>query len=373
MFGQADEDIQPQDYDLADVQASGELIAVTLSSPETYYEYRGQGFGLQFAMAQAFANSIGARLRMEMATDTTELLYKLTNGEADLIALEIDSLNWQDSLSVTDHALQRMPNGWLVRTASPQLSDAVSRWWQPAIRQQLLAAEQARTAPSNRVHRSMRPPMLSRQNGTISSYDDLFIRAAQRIGWDWRLLAAQCYQESGFDPMAVSWAGACGLMQIMPATGERLGLSRAELYDPACNIEAASRYIVQLTNTFADVRNPHERILFVLAAYNGGAGHIRDAMSLAAAQGRSPQRWTDVEPYVLALSSPATYRNPLVKYGYLRGEETVDYVRQIRQRWAGYRSSARPHSTGRQPSSNTTHTSRVRPRTDFINDTTLVR
>ena len=316
MFGQADEDVLPEDYDLSDVQASGELIAVTLSSPDTYYEYRGQGFGLQFAMAQAFANSIGARLRMEMATDTTDLLQKLTNGEADLVALEFDSLTWaQDSLA-TPGTLQRQPNGWLIRSASPQLSEAVARWWRPTLRQQFLAAEQARTAPSNRVRRRMHPPMLSRQKGTISSYDHYFMRAAQQ---------------------AVSWAGACGLMQLMPATGEQLGLSPTDLYDPARNIEAASRYIVQLSNTFSDVGNAHERIFFVLAAYNGGAGHIRDAMALASAHGHSTQRWAEVEPYVQALSSPAYYRHPLVKYGYLRGEETVDYVRQIRLRWAAYR------------------------------------
>ena len=362
IFGQADDVSAAEDYDLEDVQAAGELIAVTLSGPDTYYEYRGQGFGLQFSLAQAFANSIGARLRMEMAPDTAQLLERLSSGEVDLVAFEMDSLQ-------LDADLLRLPNGWVARSASSQLVDAVQRWWRPALREQLLAAEQARKAPANRVRRSMRPAMLSRSSGTISHYDDHFIRAAQRIGWDWRLLAAQCYQESGFDPQALSWAGACGLMQIMPSTGERLGLSRSDLYDPARNIEAAARYIAQLNSTFSDIGNSHERIYFILAAYNGGAGHIRDAMALAQAAGRSAERWSEVEPYVLALSSPATYRSPLVKFGYLRGEETVDYVRQIRNRWAAYRGAARPHSTGRQPSSSGTQPSRVRSRSEFLNDT----
>ena len=107
---------------------------------------------------------------------------------------------------------------------------------------------------------------------------------------------------------------------------------------------------------------------FVLAAYNGGAGHIRDAMTLAQAAGRSAQRWSEVEPYVLALASPSTYRNPLVKFGYLRGEETVDYVHQIHNRWAAYRGVAHPHSTGRQPASSSSKPSRVRSRTEFLND-----
>ncbi len=361
IFGQAAEEQTLEGYDLDDVQAAGELIAVTLSGPDTYYEYRGQGFGLQFDMAQSFANTVGARLRMEMAADTADLLQRLLSGEADLIALETDS-----SLSAPD--VLRLSNGWCLRTASSQLAQAYAEWWNPSLRQQLLNTERQRSTSGHRVRRSARPVMLSRQQGIISAYDEHFVRVAQRIGWDWRLLAAQCYQESAFDPQAVSWAGACGLMQIMPSTGSRLGLSRNDLFVPSTNIDAAGRYIQQLSATFSDVRNPHERILFVLAAYNGGAGHIRDAMTLATAAGHSPQRWSDVEPYVLALASPAAYRNPSVKYGYLRGEETVDYVRQIRSRWAAYRGVAHPHSTGRQPSK-ATHSSRVRPRSEYLNDT----
>ena len=244
MFGQADNGVQSMSYDLDDVQASGELIAATLSGPDTYYEYRGQGFGLQFAMAEAFANRMGARLRMEMASDTAQLIAKLSAGDVDLIALELDS-------TLSNASLRLMPNGWGVRANSSQLASAIVKWWNPDIRQQLLATEQSNKMAANRVRRHMQPALLSRSTGTISRYDAHFIRAAQRIGWDWRLLAAQCYQESGFDPQAVSWAGACGLMQIMPSTGERLGLSRDDLFDPSRNIEAAARYISQLNSTFS--------------------------------------------------------------------------------------------------------------------------
>ena len=359
MFGQADDHGSPKSYDLSEVQAAGELIAVTLSGPDTYYEYRGQGFGLQFALAQAFSNSIGARLRMEIAADTTQLLERLCSGEVDIIALEMDS-----SSVITSCLL--LPNGWVIRRSSSELSEAVAQWWNPEIRTRLLAVEQAQRSSTNRVRRTLRPPMLSRQSGIISHYDEHFQRAARTVGWDWRLLAAQCYQESGFDPRAVSWAGACGLMQIMPSTGEHLGISRGELFDPIRNIEAAARYIVQLNTSFSDISDSQERICFVLAAYNGGAGHIRDAMALSQSEGHTPRRWSDVEPYVRLLSSPATYRNPLVKFGYLRGEETVGYVRQIRSRWAAYRGAAAPRIMG--PTSAGRGPSRVRPRSDFLLD-----
>jgi membrane-bound lytic murein transglycosylase F len=85
------------------------------------------------------------------------------------------------------------------------------------------------------------------------------------------------------------------------------------------------------------VQNPSERIKFVLASYNGGHFHIRDAMALARKNGQSPYRWSDVSGYVLRLSQPEYYGDPIVKYGYMRGSETVDYVDRIWSRWLEYR------------------------------------
>ncbi len=366
MFGQAEENQSPEEYDLSDVQTSGELIAVTLSGPDTYYEYRGQGFGLQFAMAEAFARSIGARLRMEMASDTVELFQRLLNGEADMIALELDSTSL---LHYAGRQAILLKSHWVLRSSSEDLAQAVDDWWKPNTRDRFLAAENSTRASRSSIRRHVRPPMLSRASGTISAYDALFIRHAQSIGWDWRLLAAQCYQESGFDPNAVSWAGAKGLMQIMPTTADRLGISRADMTDPNTNIEGGVRYLAQLNHSFSDIRSRQERISFILAAYNGGAGHVRDAMALAQQAGRNIQHWREVEPFILALSQPENYRKRVVKYGYLRGEETVEYVRQIRRRWASYSGSARPHYMAPQPKNSNRSPSRVKPRSEFINDT----
>lgn len=365
MFGSDENQLLPEDYDLTDMQATGELIAVTLSGPDTYYEYRGQGFGLQFAMCEAFATSVGVRLRMEMSSDTAALFRQLLNGEADMIALE---LNDTALLRYAANGAQLLSSRWVVRSNAEELAQAVNNWWKPDMRKKYAEAESTRSSTRRRVQRHAQPFMLSRSKGTISRYDDLFVRHAQSIGWDWRLLAAQCYQESAFDPQASSWAGAQGLMQLMPSTAERMGFNRADLNDPSTNIEAAVRYLGQLSSTFSDIPNSQERLFFILAAYNGGAGHVRDAMALAKQDGHQPTRWANVEPYVLLLSEPQTYRQPVVRFGYLRGQETVDYVRQIRRRWAAYRGIASPHSSGRQAPSQRKHPSRVRPRTDFTNE-----
>lgn len=130
------------------------------------------------------------------------------------------------------------------------------------------------------IRRHTYSPMLNASAGIISEYDHLFQKYAPLTRWDWRLLAAQCYQESTFDPNARSWAGACGLMQIMPATADMIGLSRANIFDPEENIAAAARYIKTLNGKFLDIRDRNERCSFILASYNGGFFHIRDAMAL---------------------------------------------------------------------------------------------
>ena len=149
-------------------------------------------------------------------------------------------------------------------------------------------------------------------------------------------MAAQCYQESCFDPNARSWAGACGLMQIMPSTASSLGLSHNKLFSPEDNIATAALYLRQLNNKFSDIGSSSERLCFVLAAYNGGSGHIRDAMALARKMGKNSNRWNDVAQCVLLLMQPKYYRDPVVKFGYMRGSETVDYVARIRERYRSY-------------------------------------
>ncbi|MGO5509431.1 transglycosylase SLT domain-containing protein [Segatella copri] len=158
-------------------------------------------------------------------------------------------------------------------------------------------------------------------------------------------MAAQCYQESCFDPNAKSWAGACGLMQIMPSTAAHLGLPMSAIHDAEANVAAAARYMAELQGHFSDVGDPAQRALFALAAYNGGFHHIRDAMALTRKHGGNPQNWGHVREYVLRLTQPAYYGDPVVKYGYMRGTETADYVDRIRARWSEYCGGASFHES----------------------------
>jgi membrane-bound lytic murein transglycosylase F len=202
---------------------------------------------------------------------------------------------------------------------------------------------------SRNVIRHVYSPVLNKSQGVLSHYDHFFQEYASVARCDWRLLAAQCYQESTFDPHARSFAGACGLMQIMPSTAHELGLPEDKIWDPESNIAAAAKYIRQLDYHFRDIRNSAERRKFVLAAYNGGMWHVRDAMSLTEKFGGDPRRWNDVSEYVRKLATPEFFNDSVVKYGYMRGSETADYVSRIHSRWAQYRGVAKERGKGSAP------------------------
>ena len=125
-------------------------------------------------------------------------------------------------------------------------------------------------------------------------------------------------------------------MQIMPATAAHLGLPASQIHEPEPNVAAATKLIRELDGKFNDITDRMERIRFILASYNGGHGHIRDAMALARKYGHNPQRWEEVAPFVLRLSTSQFYNDPVVRNGYMRGSETVDYVERIGKRWQQY-------------------------------------
>lgn len=315
-------------YTLRDIQQAGEMIMLTLSGPDTYYDYHGKGMGVHYLMCEKLAEHLGVTLRVDLCKDTTEMLSRLRNGEGDIIAYPLDHKSQVGFIKCADN--------WVVGKNSQELARAVRSWYKPTMLAEAKKQEQY-VLTVGAVTRHVYPIMLSAGKGQISVYDHLFRRYAPQAGVDWVMLAAQCYQESCFDPKAHSWAGACGLMQIMPATADHLSLPRGQMYEPEPNIAAAARYFRELQGTFSDVANPAERVKFALAAYNGGYFHIRDAMALARKHGGISQRWDDVKRYVLLLSDARYYRDPVVKHGYMRGSETANYVDMIMQRYAQYR------------------------------------
>ena len=319
-------------YTLSDIQEGGEMIMLTLSGPDTYYDYHGKALGAHYIVCEKLAQHLGVMLRVDVCKDTADMVRRLRNGEGDIIAFP---LKRKDQVGFIKCGPE-----WTVGKNSKELAKIVRAWY----KQNMLAdaQRQEKTILSTGiVTRRIYPVMLSAGKGQISNYDNLFRKYSSVAGVDWIMLAAQCYQESCFDPKAHSWAGACGLMQIMLSTADHLGLPRDQMYSPEANVAAAARLLRELQNSFRDVGSPAERLKFALAAYNGGAFHIRDAMALTKKHGGIPQRWDDVKRYVLLLANAQYYRDPVVKYGYMRGSETANYVDMIIQRHAQYREALR--------------------------------
>jgi len=175
--------------------------------------------------------------------------------------------------------------------------------------------------------------------GKISPYDEAIKKYAENIQWDWRLLASLIYQESRFNPKIKSWAGAYGLMQLMPLTAKRFGANRYS--SPEEQIEAGTAFIQWIDEQLKEkITDKNERIKFILASYNVGLGHIQDAMVLAEKNGKNPTMWKDnVDYYLLNKSNPKYYRDPDVKFGYCRGQEPYDYVIAILERYEHYQNA----------------------------------
>lgn len=154
----------------------------------------------------------------------------------------------------------------------------------------------------------------------------LFELAANNNELDWRLLAAVGYQESHWDPTAVSPTGVRGVMMLTLSTAGDLDVSDRE--DPAQSIDGGTRYLRSIIETLPDRIPEPDRTWMALAAYNIGYGHLEDARVLTQSQGGDPDSWDDVREHFPLLARQTHYEN--LKYGYARGSVAVRYVDNIR-------------------------------------------
>ncbi|HYI08072.1 MAG TPA: transporter substrate-binding domain-containing protein [Thermoanaerobaculia bacterium] len=226
-----------------------------------------------------------------------------------------------------------------VRTNAPALRQKLDAWLAAKKKSGLLAVLYRKYFKDRRgFHQRAASRYLSAETGQLSPYDDFFREYARIPGWDWRLVASQAYQESRFNPRARSWAGASGLMQIMPATARELRVNPA---DPRQSVEGACRYLWKLDRQWQSIERESERIKFILASYNVGSGHVQDAQRLAEKFGDDPGKWSDVGYWLIRKSKRSVYNDPVVKYGFARGTEPVAYVDLILDRYEHYKAFVR--------------------------------
>jgi membrane-bound lytic murein transglycosylase F len=183
-------------------------------------------------------------------------------------------------------------SSWVVRKESPMLASAVNRW-----AANISTNPRIRAAVKRYFEQSKNEDFLYEdyiiKKGDISPYDHLFKKYAAQINWDWRILASLAYQESKFKNHLESWAGAKGMMGIMPRTARNFGFHPDSLQNPEISIKASVKILQYLDKIFSDLGNPDEKIKFTLAAYNAGNGHIIDARKLASKYCLNPNVWDD--------------------------------------------------------------------------------
>jgi len=153
---------------------------------------------------------------------------------------------------------------------------------------------------------------------------------------DWRLIKCQMRQESAFNPRAVSPCGAIGLLQIMPATGESLGLTKNMLFIPEENIKAGIIYLKRQYDRFPEIPDYRERLKFALASYNGGRGYINQAVALARKEDAPWQTWEGVKPYLAKKDCMISGKHP-------DHRQIIAYVARI---WADYSRLIAPIAEG---------------------------
>lgn len=232
---------------------------------------------------------------------------------------------------------------WATRSNCPKLLNELNEWLGQTKTKRRIAILNGKYFGSE-VRSDYRGPFVLPQinDHVISPYDSLFRKYAPQIGWDWRLLAALVYQESRFNPDAVSWSGAFGLMQMMPETARKFGCDSGQTVEP--NIRAGIRYIQYLDRMWKDkVSDPDERLKFVLASYNIGPGHILDARHIARELGKSETLWDDHVAEALLLKSQEKYYTlENVRHGYCRCREPYHFVRKILAVYEYYRTQVKP-------------------------------
>ncbi len=253
----------------------------------------------------------------------------LTIANTALLAVE---MTYRDDIQGTLVLAEKKPLGLAVRKDAGQLLARINRFIEEDCRGAWYRALRHKYFSKRKRMIEVRSQAMAR-SGAISPFDHLARKYGRKYAVDWRLVLAQMYQESRFDPQALSWAGAQGLLQVMPATGKEMGF--VKLYDPEQNVHAGVKYLARLLARIDTSLPMRQRIRFALAAYNVGLGHVYDARRLARKQGLDPDRWFgQVEQAMLLLEKPRYYQR--ARHGYCRGSEPVIYLSRVQAKYDAY-------------------------------------
>ncbi len=270
-------------------------------------------------------------------TSYERIINMVAAGRADATIVdgstaEIET-SLRDTLAPGPKLTEPRPQGWMVTSGNESLLGRINNF---------IDAYKKTDAFAQKVEQYLKPsPQLATLHKEslvpgkpLSPYDKRVKKIAQKYEFDWRLIVAQMWQESGFDPNAESQVGAQGLLQVMPKTAIEMGYL-PPLFDPEKGLQAGVKYLDWVRNRFEPGISLENQLWFSLAAYNAGIGHLYDAQRLAEKLNLDANVWFgNVEEAMLKLSEPRYFKN--ARYGYVRGSEPVNYVSRISRLYRAY-------------------------------------
>ena len=223
----------------------------------------GYQAGINYELLKAFSKSHCDSTSIIPGEDIASLLGELSRDSLDILVMPSSEFN--DTLGLVNLVLGDTSVTWVMRPGK-SANRELFRWYAGYRGTREYSDLVRRFSESYGVNRNWK---LS--SGTISPYDNLFKLNAKLLGWDWRLLAALAWSESKFMIQAKSPKGALGIMQMMPATAGKFGVTNC--LDPEENISAGTRYLVFLQNTLSRYTEDPEILSWLtIAAYNSGGG-----------------------------------------------------------------------------------------------------
>ncbi len=223
---------------------------------------------------------------------------------------------------------QRRPIQWIVRPGAPELVHAVNRYFAALRHSGALARLMAHdSGDTGTIHYEQSRLFELYSVQRLPRYREWFKQAAARYHLDWRLLAAIGFQESRWNPAAISSTGAAGVMMLTSDTAAEMGVE--DRADAEASIFAGARYLAQVFKMIPQHIPQPDRTWFAVASYNVGFGHVEDARVLAQKMGKNPDSWTAVSAVLPLLTIPRWYAQ--TQYGYAQGWQPVEYVSHVRE------------------------------------------
>lgn len=283
---------------------------------------------------EALKASEEPELRWNVADDLTteQILEKVWRQEVDCTIADdnIFSINRRYFPELVEaFPLNTTPEYlvWLMPKGTKDLKDALNEWYQDANDEARITLYAARYyAHVENFDYVDVATFVRRIKERLPQYEQAFKEAGDKYELDWRLLAAQAYQESHWNPNARSPTGVRGIMMLTQNTAKELGVYNR--LDPWQSIDGGARYLANLRSRLPEsIEEPH-RSWMALAAYNIGMGHLHDARALTERLGLDPNNWFDLQQALPKLSQPQYYRT--LRFGYARGGEPVQYLARIR-------------------------------------------